>query len=381
MSKSNKDCAEINDRYRKLMKEESELLSDLKKLQVKKQLLVKRSKQLRDEQVIKLNLDLQKEKAIRGDLEKKLCGLEKKLNQLEKEIDARNRDKQLSRNSKSSESVKKSPSSAAEIKANKEAVEKEKNLKKWPPPSSKESKSSAASSLQVRKEPSKPTGTLACTVATQSGQCNPTGRSSQLNATVAIDANQINTKQVSKQSTCKTSVLPESCQSLAKSTTNLQPNNQANLQSNLQSPKSDGQLTKKTAIKSQAEQLPKINVAAGAGLLPKTTHNGETNTQSLPKEQQLIRSNVNSLIRLMARQNNNSTSQQPTSNPPTSNPPISNSPISNPTASNPLASNPPTNQPKASAIPAQNSDTLSNSSTTVNYSSPSSSGNSSFEQV
>lgn len=89
INKSTKDSAEINDRYRKLMKEESELLQDLRKLQLKKQLLVKRSKQLKDEQVIKLNLDLQKEKEIRVDLEKKLTNLEKKLNQLEKEIDHR----------------------------------------------------------------------------------------------------------------------------------------------------------------------------------------------------------------------------------------------------------------------------------------------------
>lgn len=78
------------------MKEESELLQDLRKLQVKKQLLIKRSKQLKDEQLVKLNIDLHKEKDLRTDLEKKFSNLEKKLNQIEKEIENRNREKSTS---------------------------------------------------------------------------------------------------------------------------------------------------------------------------------------------------------------------------------------------------------------------------------------------
>lgn len=348
--KSTKDCAEIADRYRKLMKEERELLSDLKKLQAKKQMLVKRSKQLRDDQVIKLNLDLQKEKAVRGDLEKKLGALEKKLNQLEKEIDARNREKHLPVNSRSSDSARNSKLSNAEIKLkrSKEEAEKRKDSKECAR-LAKESKSSAASSSVARLESRVP-GSIGPETARQSNQTN--AQSSSTNQAIAG-------RQLSNQLSelPGTAGQPESrvgatvSQSLPKRTTPI-----FRLK--------DVQLSKKTATGLSGELLPKTSFSVVGPVLPKTGHT-ETNTEpievigeqtaSLPKEQQLIRHNVKNVIRdLIARQ----------SNPTTSNEPAGQS-----------SSNIPTSQPKASAVSPSNTHTLSDSSTNVNYS-PSSSDNS-----
>ena len=320
-----KDCAEINDRYRKLMKEESELLNDLKKLQTKKQMLVRRSKQLRDEQVIKLNLDLQKEKASRGELERKLGGLEKKLAQLEKEIDARNRDKQLSKN-RSSDSAKKPHGSESKSNRLKEGTEKSKALlsdsKDWLV--SKKSKSS------LRTEEPK-SGTEAVK------QSSPIQAANQINA---------------KQNQPKTGAIIPTFEDWLKNTTNLQT-------------KTDFQLAKKT-VNTSFELTAKTNFVGP--VLPKTI-NTETNTEpievtdaqtasSVPKEQQIIRRNVNNLIRLIAGQNNATTRSpsEPTSQPD---------------------SNPAVSQPKTSTA----SDSLSNSSTNVNYSPSSSSNNSIMEDV
>ena len=267
--------------------------------------------------MIKLNLDLQKEKIIRGDLEKKLTGLEKKLNQLEKEIDARNRDRQLSGN-KSNDSMKKSQSSIAETKSSWSKDEK-----------GTESNSSAVSSASAARTELKTTRIAGNRAAKQLGQ-RPGGS--------AIGAHKINAKQVSNQPERKTSV----SQSFPKSAA---------------TPKFQANVSRKNEIKSQAfELLSKTNLVVGPGL-QNTAHSGPIDVigaQSLPKEQQLIRSSVNGLLRLVAQQNNASV------------------PAGQPAAS--LAAN----QPKTSADSPNGS--LSDSSTNVNYS-PSPSSNSSLEEV
>lgn len=331
--KATKDCAEIADQYRKLMKEERELLSDLKKLQNKKQMLVKRSKQLRDDQVIKLNLDLQKEKAIRGDLEKKLSALEKKLNQLEKEVDARNREKHLPL-TKSSDSTKKvsnpevkqsvsvsvetkKSNVGAKLKWSKEDPEKGKSSKEAP-------KSLAASSNVAIQSNSQTNAQSTNQVSGQLSSGERAASQSEIRAAVgaAVGA----------------AVSAAVAQSMPKRTT-------------VQS-KTDIQLSKKTAT-GLPELLPKTAFSIGS-LLPKTTGHTETNTEpieaitaGLPKEQQQIRHSVKTVIQDLIARQNNPTDQSST----------------------------PSSLPKALAEPASNVQPLSDSSTNVNYS-PSSSNNS-----
>lgn len=330
--KATKDCAEIADQYRKLMKEERELLSDLKRLQNKKQMLVKRSKQLRDDQVIKLNLDLQKEKAIRGDLEKKLSALEKKLNQLEKEVDARNREKHLplARSSDSTKKVSnpevkqsvsvsvetKKSNVGAKLKWSKEDPEKGKSSKEAP-------KSLAASS----------------NVAIQSNQTNAQS-SNQVSGQLSSGERAASQSEIRAAvgAAVGAAVSAAVAQSMPKRTT-------------VQS-KTDIQLSKKTAT-GLPELLPKTAFSIGP-LLPKTTGHIETNTEpieaitaGLPKEQQQIRHSVKTVIRDLIARQNNPTDQSST----------------------------PSSLPKALAEPASNVQPLSDSSTNVNYS-PSSSNNS-----